>query len=98
MDITSPEPGLKPAGSGASLFAPGTTAVRRDVLGGRVWTGRRLGPIGEAEHRRVGRARERALALVEAGSGPFADAAAARCPEVSSPAPVLPPGALAGPA
>jgi Protein of unknown function (DUF402) len=60
--------------------------------------GRRLGLIGEAEHRRVGRARERALALVEAGRGPFADAIAARCPEASAPAPVLPAGALAGPA
>lgn len=34
--------------------------------------GRRLGLIGEAEHRRVEQARLRALALIESGGGPFA--------------------------
>ena len=34
--------------------------------------GRRLGLIGDAEHRRVERARQRALALIESGGGPFA--------------------------
>jgi hypothetical protein len=55
---------------------------------------RRLGLIGDAEHRRVGRARERAVALVESGGGPFA-ADWPDWPEpVRWPLPVLPPDAL----
>jgi predicted RNA-binding protein associated with RNAse of E/G family len=60
--------------------------------------GRRLGLISEAEHGRVERARERAIAMVEAGSGPFAQEVAARPPDVRGLVPVLPPGALAVPA
>ena len=60
--------------------------------------GRRLGLISAAEHGRVERARERAVAMVEAGRGPFAQEVAARPPEVGGPVPVLPPGALAVPA
>jgi hypothetical protein len=59
--------------------------------------GRRLGLIGAAEHRRIEQARERAIALVQAGSGPFAQEAAARPPQVGGPVPVLPPDALAVP-
>jgi hypothetical protein len=60
--------------------------------------GRRLGLISEAEHGRIERARERAIAMVEAGTGPFAQEMAARPPEVGGPVPVLPPDALAVPA
>jgi predicted RNA-binding protein associated with RNAse of E/G family len=58
--------------------------------------GRRLGLIGEAEHRRIERARERAVALVQAGRGPFAQEVGTRPPQVGGPVPVLPPEALAG--
>jgi hypothetical protein len=59
--------------------------------------GRRLGLISDAEHRRVELARERAVAMVEAGGGPFAQELATRCPQAAAPLPVLPPDALTVP-
>jgi hypothetical protein len=59
---------------------------------------RRLGLIGDAEHRRVERARERAVALVESGDGPLArDWSAWRVPP-SWPYPALPEDTLEVPA
>jgi protein associated with RNAse G/E len=60
--------------------------------------GRRLGLIGDEEHRRIERARERAVALVESGGGPLAqDWSAWRVPP-SWPYPALPEDTLDVPA
>lgn len=55
---------------------------------------RRLGVITDADHRRVDQARQRAVAFVEARTGPLGrDWSAWRAPE-QWPAPTLPPDAL----
>ncbi|MEV7392149.1 hypothetical protein [Streptomyces sp. NPDC091215] len=58
--------------------------------------GRRLGVVGEAEHRAVQRAREEVVAMIVQGTGPFADDAGHRDwrPEPGRPAPALPADAL----
>ncbi|MFJ9704621.1 DUF402 domain-containing protein [Streptomyces sp. NPDC101234] len=58
--------------------------------------GRRLGVVGEADHRAVQRAREEAVAMIAQGAGPFADDAGHRDwrPEPGRPAPALPADAL----
>jgi hypothetical protein len=59
---------------------------------------RRLGLIGDAEHRRVERARERAVALVESGGGPPAQDWSAWRVAPSWPNPALPEDTLDLPA
>ncbi|MEU9456472.1 DUF402 domain-containing protein [Streptomyces sp. NPDC048277] len=58
--------------------------------------GRRLGVVGEAEHRAVELARGQAVALIEEGAGPFAAGAGLRDwrPDAGRPAPALPADAL----
>jgi hypothetical protein len=56
--------------------------------------GRRIGLITDTDHARVSLARERAVALLESHSGPFADPAAALTDPSGWPRPALPPEAL----
>ena len=56
--------------------------------------GRRLGLITDADHHRVGHARERAIAVLETRGGPFARHASTWRVAADWPIPVLPPEAL----
>jgi len=56
--------------------------------------GRRLGLITDADHYNVGRARERAVALLETRGGPFARHASTWRVSDQWPIPVLPPETL----
>jgi protein associated with RNAse G/E len=59
--------------------------------------GRRIGLIDDALHSRVDEARQRVLALIEAGEGPFADDWSAWRRDPAWPVPALPPDALDAP-
>jgi hypothetical protein len=55
---------------------------------------RRLGVIGEADHRQIEAAREEAIDLLERGAGPFAEDWSQWRPEPEWELPTLPRGAL----
>jgi hypothetical protein len=59
--------------------------------------GRRVGLIGDAEHRRVQHARERAVELIRAGGGPFSQDVTQWSDPAGWPLPELPPDVLTVP-